>query len=221
VLGSAHTHARTHTRRPALSAHAAARAALDANTLRHAEGLPAAHALVCGPPGSGKSWMLWDGTLQAAAARGVRVVELSTGEWPAVMDAARGCGRYPRVRFILVADHLELPARGAPAADLLSGLSGGGGGGWPDNTLLYVGASSTSTVNPSDPLVARFGLVVAAPALGGDEGFATALAELAGGGAAKPGPEDLAAAKAWAAARGGPCLRTAAHYVRAFGPAPP
>ena len=39
--------------------------ALAANTMRHCQGLPAEHALVCGPPGSGKSWLLWEGTLLA------------------------------------------------------------------------------------------------------------------------------------------------------------
>jgi len=53
-----------------LSAHKQQRAALDANTLRHAAGLPAQHAVVCGPPGSGKSWMLWEGTLAAAKQHG-------------------------------------------------------------------------------------------------------------------------------------------------------
>lgn len=39
--------------------------ALAENTARHCAGLPAHHAVVCGPPGAGKSWLLWEGTLLA------------------------------------------------------------------------------------------------------------------------------------------------------------
>ena len=39
--------------------------ALEANTLRHCEGLPADHVLLAGPSGSGKSSLLWEGTLAA------------------------------------------------------------------------------------------------------------------------------------------------------------
>ncbi len=45
----------------------AQRAQLAANTLRHCEGLPASHALVAGPSGTGKTWLLWDSTLAAGA----------------------------------------------------------------------------------------------------------------------------------------------------------
>ena len=79
--------------RVALAAHARQRAALDANTLRHAAGLPAQHAVVCGPPGSGKSWLLWEGTLAAAKARGVRVVDVPASELGNILDIARGCSR--------------------------------------------------------------------------------------------------------------------------------
>jgi predicted AAA+ superfamily ATPase len=39
--------------------------ALAENTRRHCAGLPAHHAVICGPPEGGKSWMLWEGTLLA------------------------------------------------------------------------------------------------------------------------------------------------------------
>jgi hypothetical protein len=39
--------------------------ALAENTMRHCTGLPAHHAVICGPPGAGKSWLLWEGTLLA------------------------------------------------------------------------------------------------------------------------------------------------------------
>ncbi len=45
---------------PLLSANAAQRAAIAANTERHLQGLPAQHMVVFGPPGSGKSWLLWE-----------------------------------------------------------------------------------------------------------------------------------------------------------------
>ncbi|GBF92461.1 hypothetical protein Rsub_04565 [Raphidocelis subcapitata] len=162
-----------------LSAYKQQRAELDANTLRHAAGLPAQHAIVCGPSGSGKSWMLWEGTLAAAKQQGIRLVEVTSSEFGAILDIARGCARYPRVRFILVADHLELPLRGSLLQDVCSGLSGAGGSGWPSNTLLYVGASPGSTVTPSDPLVQRAGLLLLTEPLD-EEGFREALGELLG-----------------------------------------
>jgi hypothetical protein len=53
-----------------------------------------------------------------------------------------------------------------PAACCVSG-----GSGWPSNTLLYVGASATSTVSRSDPLVARCPLVVALPGIDTQEQY--------------------------------------------------
>lgn len=57
---------------------------------------------------------------------GVRVVEVPSSEVANLVDIARGCGRYPRVHFILVVDHLELPYRGAAAPDLLGALAAAG-----------------------------------------------------------------------------------------------
>jgi hypothetical protein len=51
-----------------LSLLSGAHASLAANTARHCAGLPAQHAVVCGPPGSGKSWLLWEGSLLAGEA---------------------------------------------------------------------------------------------------------------------------------------------------------
>lgn len=59
-----------------LSAHKQQRAALDANTQRHVDGLPAQHVVVAGPPGSGKSWMLWEGTLAAGGPGDMREVAI-------------------------------------------------------------------------------------------------------------------------------------------------
>jgi hypothetical protein len=57
------------------------------------------------------------------------------------------------------APNCPLPSDPIPK-DVCSGLSGAGGSGWPSNTLLYVGASPSSTVTPSDPLVQRAGLLL-------------------------------------------------------------
>ncbi|KAI8474492.1 MAG: hypothetical protein J3K34DRAFT_518218 [Monoraphidium minutum] len=242
--------------RGALAAHRAQREGLDANTRRHAAGLPAQHALVCGPAGSGKSWMLWEGTLAAAKKQGIRLVDVPSSELPNILDIARGCARYPRVRFILVADHVDLPLRASQYPrvrfilvadhDLSAGMAGAGGSGWPANTLLYLGASSGSTVSPTDPVVQRAGVLVVTEELT-EQGFREALGQLlaayqqqrlaptgaqlaAAGGAAggsfqeegeSPAAEvsdsDLAEALAWARRHcGGPSLRAAAMYARFF-----
>eukprot|EP00879_Flechtneria_rotunda_P022214 GHRR01023438.1.p1 GENE.GHRR01023438.1~~GHRR01023438.1.p1 ORF type:complete len:493 (+),score=139.30 GHRR01023438.1:778-2256(+) len=96
------------------------------NTKGHCAGLPAQHAIVCGPPGAGKSWLLWEGTLLAGRDAGVRLVQIPNSELPNTVDIAKGCARYPRVRFILVADNVELPLRGPASAELVAGLEGSG-----------------------------------------------------------------------------------------------
>ena len=58
--------------------------------------------------------------------------------------------------------------------DVCTGLSAAGGSGWPANTLLYIGASSGSTVAPSDPVVQRAGVLVVTDALD-EEGFRRAV----------------------------------------------
>ena len=83
------------------------------------------------------------------------------------------------MRFILVADHVDLPLRGGLLQDLASGLGGAGGSGWPANTLLYIGASASSTVSPSDPVVARAGVLVVTEELD-EAGFKSALGQLLG-----------------------------------------
>lgn len=60
----------------------------------------------------------------SAADKGLRVVEVSAAEVPNLMDVARGCGRYPRLRFLIVADHVDLPFKGQVATDLMTGLAG-------------------------------------------------------------------------------------------------
>lgn len=92
-----------------------------------------------------------------------------------MVEIARGCGRYPRLRFIIVADHIDFPIRGNVSADLATGLSGGGGAGWPENTLLYVGASANATIGYNDPIVSRFGLVLPVTPLVGDDALKTAM----------------------------------------------
>jgi hypothetical protein len=68
--------------------------------------------------------------------QGLRIVEVPASEVHNLVDIARGCARYPRVHFILVVDHLELPLRGAGSADLMGALAAAGGcseggvGGW-------------------------------------------------------------------------------------------
>ncbi len=63
-------------------------------------------------------------------------MDVTGAELGNILEVARGCGRYPRLRFVLVADHVDFPVRGAAAAELCSGLSGSGPSGWPANTLL-------------------------------------------------------------------------------------
>lgn len=152
--------------------------ALADNTRRHCAGLPAHHAVICGPPGAGKSWLLWEGTLLAGRDCGLRIVEVPPSELPNILDIARGCARYPRVHFVLVADHVELPLRGSVAQDLMSGLGGCGGSGWPSNTLLYLGVSSESTVSRSDSVVARCPLVVPVQGLPDEQAYMEAVEEL-------------------------------------------
>jgi hypothetical protein len=105
-------------------------------------------------------------------------VEVPPSELPNILDIARGCARYPRVHFILVADHVELPIKGQLAADLMSGLGGSGASGWPSNTLLYIGASASSTVSRSDPVVARCPLVVPLQGLQDEDAFLQAVEEM-------------------------------------------
>jgi len=197
------------------------RAALAANTARHCEGLPASHALVAGPSGSGKSWLLWDSTLAAGRERGLRVVDVGA-DAGAILEAARGCGRYPRLRFVVVADHVDMPLRGSTAADIMAGLSSTGASGWPSNTLLYLGASASSSVS-LDPVVARFGLKLFMPKALDHAQFAQALKELAGVMVPKGEPvpdvpeEQLAKAIAWAEANdGGLSVRAAAAWLSRY-----
>jgi hypothetical protein len=58
---------------------------------------------------------------------GLRVVEVPAAEVANLVDIARGCARYPRVHFVLVVDHLDLPLRGSGATDLLGALAAAGG----------------------------------------------------------------------------------------------
>jgi hypothetical protein len=68
-----------------------------ANTHAFLDGSPwAQHALVAGPPGSGKSWLLWASTLAEGRERGLRLVDVPGGEVGGLLEAARGAGRYPR-----------------------------------------------------------------------------------------------------------------------------
>ncbi|GIL72705.1 hypothetical protein Vretimale_4412 [Volvox reticuliferus] len=187
------------------------RATLDANTLRHCEGATAHHVLVAGPSGSGKSALLWDYTLAAGQDKGLRLVDVGSAEVGNILEAARGCGRYPRLRFILVADHVDLPMRGA--ADLMSGLAGSGPSGWPSNTLLYMGASSTSAIS-YDPVVSRFGLILTTTELS-EQDFSDTLRRVAGEDAKLLSDDDVAYAAEWARKQTGILsVRSAVHYVR-------
>ncbi|KAF6251040.1 hypothetical protein COO60DRAFT_1275392 [Scenedesmus sp. NREL 46B-D3] len=186
--------------------------ALAENTRRHCAGLPAHHAVVCGPPGAGKSWLLWEGALLAGKEAGLRIVEVPPAELPNVLDIARGCARYPRVHFVLVADHVELPLKGQLAADLMAGLGGGGASGWPSNTLLYLGASAGSTVSRSDPVVARCPLVLVAARRQRD-GAAAAAGGSGGGSGSVLSGELREAALAWGKQQG-LSVRSAAVFAR-------
>lgn len=46
--------------------------------------------------------------------------------WPASDKTFLTDCRYPRIRFVLVADHVDLPLRGPSVAELMAGLSSGG-----------------------------------------------------------------------------------------------
>jgi predicted AAA+ superfamily ATPase len=222
----------------ALSLHSPQRRAIEQNLARHAAGLPDAPArplLLAGPPGSGKSFLLRDAALRSDAVLrgGVRVVDVGPAELPNLLEAARGCGRYPRVRFVLIADDVPLPLAGgssaAWASDLLSALASAGGsassaaasGGaawWPANVTLHVAASATSAVGWGDSLAQRCGQVLALPAAG-EDGFLAAVRELleaaaAGGGAGAAAALDEACAVAWAKERGMLSVRGAVAYAR-------
>lgn len=56
-------------------------------------------------------------------------MEVPPSEASNLLAIAQGCGRYPRVRFILVLDHVDLPlGKGALLNDLLAGLGNTGEG---------------------------------------------------------------------------------------------
>ena len=55
-------------------------------------------------------------------------MDVPASEGRNILDIARGCARYPRVRFVLVMDHVDLPLGGDTAKDLMAGLSGAGEG---------------------------------------------------------------------------------------------
>jgi hypothetical protein len=158
---------------------------------------------------------------------GLRIVEVPPSELPNILDIARGCARYPRVHFILVADHVELPLKAQIAADLMSGLGASGASGWPSNTLLYIGASASSTVSRSDPVVARCPLVVPLQGLQDEGTFLQAVEEMmaatqgsaaAGEGSSSSGSSVLSeelkeAALAWGKQQG-LSVRSAAVFAR-------
>eukprot|EP00798_Chlamydomonas_sp_ICE-L_P007960 gene7960-1176_t len=190
------------------------RAALAQNTTRFCEGHPAQHVLVAGPSGSGKSWLLWESTLAAGKASGVRLVDVSSMELSSILEVARGAGRYPRVRFILVADNASLPVRNPTlVADLMAGLSGSGGSGWPSNCLLYMAASPDSTVSVSDPVVARFGMLLTTGFMSEAE-FQSTLETLSDEQCKNLQLEEVAQAINWANQRGGLTLRAAAQFMK-------
>ncbi len=64
--------------------------ALAANTQRHMEGRPAQHVLMCGPQGSGKSWLLWHGTQLAGERPGWWCCCWRTAG-PVTRDQSRAC----------------------------------------------------------------------------------------------------------------------------------
>ncbi|KAG2499306.1 hypothetical protein HYH03_002884 [Edaphochlamys debaryana] len=203
---------------PPLPALDSVRAALEANTLAHCAGRPAEHALVAGPSGSGKSALLWDYTLAAGRDKGLRLVDVGSEGPAAVLEAARGCGRYPRLRFVIVADHVDCPVRGAAAADLSAGLGRCGPSGWPENTLLYMAASSSSTLS-YDAVTSKFGLILTTKELT-EEQYGETLRKIAATAAgseaaAALSDEDLAYAVEWARKQGGGLsVRAASQYVR-------
>jgi predicted AAA+ superfamily ATPase len=214
----------------ALSIHASQRQAVELNLARHAAGFPDAPArplLLAGPPGSGKSWLLRDAALRSDAVTrgGVRVVDVGPAELSNLLEAARGCGRYPRVRFVLLADDVPLPlGGGAWASELLAALAASGGAAaassssaawWPANVTLHVAASASSAVGWGDPFAQRCGQVLALPAAG-EEGFLASVRELlaaAAAGAAAPSVDE-GRAVAWAKERGMMSVRGAVAYSR-------
>lgn len=145
--------------------------------------------------------------------KGVRIVEVPSNEQSSILEVARGAGRYPRIRFILVADNVDMPLRGGMAADLMAGLTGGSGAsGWPDNILLYVGVTPTSTLS-FDPVVSRFGEIITTGDLS-EQDFEATLTEVSG---SPVSPDQVSAAVRWAEARGGPSVRNAVMYARISG----
>ncbi|GAX82202.1 hypothetical protein CEUSTIGMA_g9630.t1 [Chlamydomonas eustigma] len=185
---------------------------LDRNTIRFCEGFPAQHCLIGGPSGSGKSWLLWEATLIAGKDKGVRIVEIPSSEQATLLEAVRGAGRYPRIRFILTLDNVDFPIRNAGLGqDLMTGLNGGAGpSGWPTNVLLYAAASSSSTISFDNDVVSRFGLVMTTGDLT-EESFHLTLEQMGGRAFTS---EELTAAGKFAKTRGGLTVRNAASYLR-------
>lgn len=140
-------------------------------------------------------------------------MDVSGAEVGNLLEVARGCGRYPRLRFVLAADHVDFPLRGGLASDLMSGLSGLGPSGWPSNTLLYMAATPASSVS-YDSVVSRFGLILSTAEMS-EAQFASTLHEVASDVAGEEVPEsEVPRALEWARMHGGLTVRAAAQYVR-------
>jgi hypothetical protein len=93
--------------------------------------------------------------------------------------------------------------------------AGGGPTGWPENALLYVGASPSSTISYEDPIVSRFGLILTTKTLEEDE-FVLTLKELAAvqSPSANLDDESLGHAVQMSRKRGGLTIRNAHLYVK-------
>lgn len=78
-----------------------ASAALRKNALRHARGLPAAHALVHGAGGPAKNILLHDAALHAARSMGLRVVLCPPSELGSWVELAKVLRNHPRARFLV------------------------------------------------------------------------------------------------------------------------
>ncbi len=57
--------------------------------------------------GRGDTERLHDTDLASGKDKGVRVVEVPASEQGNLLEVARGAGRYPRIRFILVLDNVS------------------------------------------------------------------------------------------------------------------
>lgn len=202
------------------------KAALLANSERHARGLPSHDVLLWGSRGMGKSALV-KAVHRALAVSGLGLVEVARDDVTTLPALFRTLGTVDR-RFLLFIDDLSFEADESEYKALRSVLEGGVEA-RPDNCRLYVTSNrrhlvprdiaeneAATAINPRDviddrlALSDRFGLSLGFHAC--DQ--TTYLAIVGGYAAAHELPFDEADALAWAVGRGSRSGRVAWQYVQ-------